>query len=144
MLFWISMWNVHLAPNERTFAILYRKIRLLQAEHNGTCIWKVVCSNKDYTHENDKGESIMFDLIRIDQDSYNATGLVDILWGSNTDRTAFGGTYGFECVWECVGCKCCAMASEDYEMLQQLHQLYHFPILDGIHLHGDCIVFCVE
>ena len=70
--------------------------------------------------------------------------LVNVLWGSNTDRSAVAGTYGFECVWECVGCKCCAMASDDHEMLQQLHQLYHFPILDGVRLHGDCIVFYME
>ena len=133
------MFHIHLTPSKRTFDAIYQKIR-----HNGTCMWKVICTKEDYRHEYDKAEGMEFDLIRIDQARYNPTALVNVLWGSNTDQNAVARTYRFECVWECVGCKCYVMASDDHEMLQQLHQLYHFPILDGVRLHGDCIVFYME
>jgi hypothetical protein len=132
--------SVQLASNERTLLALYEKIRLLEPVEKKACIWKVDCDNPNYTHENDKRKDMRFNVVQI-TDSSN---LVDILWGSNTGQMTLDGTYDFECIWQNAACKCYAMASNDIPMLQQLRELYHFPILDGTRLHGDCIVFCVE
>jgi len=134
-----------LSGHERSFDALYQRLRsIVQEENNDMLVVK--CTDPSYRHETDEMNSVHMEVTSYAPDTVS---VMDALFPIRPDTYAPFGTFMFDSVWQnesSVGgvAECYVAASHDKNIMLEMKQNHHFPILGSRRIFGDCVVFLID
>jgi len=130
---------IQLTRHERTFHGIYEKLCGLVTTTGGQQIVIVESMDPGYKHEEDILGDIGMKASVAQLPMPGKLAMANVMWQKNMAR--HDPRYDICCVWSNEFCKCFVATSTSRTVLTQLQQL-EFPMLGGVLIHGDKIIYC--